>query len=230
MAARQDNFRGFWTPEMVVVLKELLPRSSMAECARAMSQQFGLTISKRSVQSAANTHARAIWDANCNMDRAFSAARREHMFLLAREGRPVAVIAERLGVKDNTIYEMIPASERYSGARNIRFRFAMDHEPLHFLCAPLDVPPEPVTDAGRLLLDCERCHCRWQIGVSEYKEARFCAEPTMPKSSYCDEHAKRSRASATPEWIAKGQAGRFVAWRKKQAETEKQEEEFQEAA
>lgn len=224
-----ERERSYWTPEMIAYLAQLLPDHTTAQCATEMSIKFGIDINRRSVHSAANTHCRELWLSISGVNRALVAARQEHMSRLAREGVRVSIIADRMGMKISTIYEAIPNTERSS--YRVSFRLPFDYEPLRFRCAPLDVPPEPVTDAGKLLVDCERCDCKWQIGVSEYGEAKFCADAVASKSAYCETHRQRSRASDTPQWIKKGQAKRFIAWRKKQAETEKQEEqEFQEAA
>jgi hypothetical protein len=55
-----------------------------------------------------------------------------------------------------------------------------------------DVPPDPLTDAGKVLVDLGRCECRWPIGRDSGGVQRFCAEAVEPERSYCSEHYKRS--------------------------------------
>jgi len=57
--------------------------------------------------------------------------------------------------------------------------------------APADTPHR------RLLIDCERLHCRWPVDGSG-ADLVACGDMVQPGSSYCERH--HARAYAPPPW------------------------------
>lgn len=74
------------------------------------------------------------------------------------------------------------------------------------------LPPDPLTDAGKVIVDLSRCECHWPIGCDAGGVQRFCAEPVDGESSYCSKHHDRSygKQGSIEKAIT---AADFILWR-----------------